>query len=243
MGADQPQEAGDAISPVLLRWHSCFWRTESSAVSLWAFIIENYKEGLMDHQVAYCQPCYSCHGNVCSGLGSWCVHWHFRGPVPQQLRLSLHFLPVVQKLFRPSSHIYIFLFFFLPMPLSKPGFPLYRKSHTVQAQLTKRGLFPKAAGHRQILGFVFIPGLMNTPCSPLGAPQGLLWSKKLWKRILITSFPQTEAPSCPCYSSHSCTHPNSLQQTYSSTSSRKMARIAVCLKLPTKGEDRSTKIF
>lgn len=29
-------------------WHSCFWRTDSSAVSLWAFIIDNYKKGLMD---------------------------------------------------------------------------------------------------------------------------------------------------------------------------------------------------
>lgn len=29
-------------------WHSCFWRTDSSAVSLWAFIIEYYKKGLMD---------------------------------------------------------------------------------------------------------------------------------------------------------------------------------------------------
>lgn len=83
------------------------------------------------------------------------------------------------------------------MPLFELGFPVHGKSHTAQAQLTEQGLFPKAAGHRQILGFVFIPGLKNTPCSPLGTPQGLLWSKKLWKRIPITSFPQTEAPSCP----------------------------------------------
>lgn len=100
------------------------------------------------------------------------------------------------------------------MPLFELGFPLYGKSHTAQAQLTEQGLFPKAAGHRQILGFVFIPRLKNTPCPPLGTPQGILWSKKLWKGILITSFPQAETPSCPYYSSHNCTHPDLLQQTF-----------------------------
>lgn len=83
------------------------------------------------------------------------------------------------------------------MPLLELGFPLYGKSHAAHAQLTERGLFPKATGHRQILGFIFIPGLTNTPCSPLGTPWGLLWSKKLWKTSLITSFPQTEAPLLP----------------------------------------------
>lgn len=92
---------------------SCWW--ESSGFirsSLLASIIDRCRKGLTAQQVAYCWPGCSCHSSTCSKLGSWGLHWQFRGAVPQQLCLSVYFLPVAQKLFSLSHHIYIYIIYY-----------------------------------------------------------------------------------------------------------------------------------